>query len=358
MMLKPVIASLFLLLSFGLQAQPHQPIFLDLEGQELLQTLKENYKPNSIPSSSFAKDVLYSEIYNVNDYVSCVYTGFTIYMSSGDPSEVAFDAGINAEHTLPRTYLEGSTGEYDIHNLYPTRANVNADRGVFPFAEIPDDLTTSWYYLDSEIANTPINNIDLYSELVNGFFEPREDHKGNIARTMMYMYTMYGDVVENNAPDFFASQRENLCAWHLADPVDEAEYNRTYAIASYQSNKPNPFVLDCTLAKRAFCSDGTPCTPNNVDEINVFLNDLNLRAVNPFFEQTTISYELSETATVSFEIYNAQGRLIQTIPFENRQTGHYSFDLTVNGNNFYILLCKITTDEHSYATTLKLVSLK
>ena len=32
--------------------------------------------------------------------------------------------------------------------------------------------------------------------------------------------------------------------------MDEIELSRTYAIASYQNNIPNPFVLDSTLIKR------------------------------------------------------------------------------------------------------------
>jgi hypothetical protein len=41
-----------------------------------------------------------------------------------------------------------------------------------------------------------------------------------------------------------------LYNWHKEDPANEKELERTYAIASYQNNIPNPFIIDSTLIKR------------------------------------------------------------------------------------------------------------
>ena len=38
--------------------------------------------------------------------------------------------------------------------------------------------------------------------------------------------------------------------WHYYDAVDEIENERTWKIAEYQDELPNPFVLDSTLARR------------------------------------------------------------------------------------------------------------
>jgi len=137
--------------SFTSNAQFHQSLYPELEGEELLDAVKDYFTPNTVPSDNFARDVLYAEIYNVNGFVSCVYTGFTIELPSGDPSSGAFSLGINAEHTMPRSFLEGTNREFDLHNLYPTRVNVNSDRSNFPFTDINDNQTDNWYYLDSEI---------------------------------------------------------------------------------------------------------------------------------------------------------------------------------------------------------------
>jgi hypothetical protein len=53
--------------------------------------------------------------------------------------------------------------------------------------------------------------------------------------------------------------RASLCAWHLADPVDDKELARNSMVAQYQDNKENPFILDCTAALRAWCPEFQGC---------------------------------------------------------------------------------------------------
>ena len=50
---------------------------------------------------------------------------------------------------------------------------------------------------------------------------------------------------------FWATQRDALLDWHAQDPPDDAERARTLAVERHQGT-PNPFVLDATLAARAF----------------------------------------------------------------------------------------------------------
>ena len=99
----------------------------------------------------------------------------------------------------------------------------------------------------------PSSNIEEYSENHGSYFEPREDRKGDIARTIFYFYTMYSEIVDGV---FFSIQKEVLKTWHNQDPVDEEEITRTWQIAGYQDNKPNPFILDETLIQRAYFYDG------------------------------------------------------------------------------------------------------
>ncbi|MDV7400839.1 endonuclease, partial [Arthrospira platensis SPKY1] len=84
-------------------------------------------------------------------------------------------------------------------------------------------------------------------------FEPREAVKGAIARAMFYFYTMYREEADAADPDFFRQQVQTLCQWHRQAPPDARELARTRAIARHQDGKPNPFVLDASLAERAFC---------------------------------------------------------------------------------------------------------
>jgi len=339
-------------------AQSHQSLYPDLEGDELLEAVKDYFTPNSVPADNFARDVLYSQIYNVNGFVSCVYTGFTIELPAGDPSSGAFSLGINAEHTMPRSFLEGTNREFDLHNLYPTRVNVNSDRSTFPFTDISDSQTDSWYYLDSEQSSIPTNNIDSYSERVNGFFEPREDHKGNVARAMMYTYAVYGEVIESNAPQYFEQQRQTLCEWHIQDPADQIEYDRTYLIAGYQNDRPNPFILDCTLAQRTFCQDvQIQCElPPISSTKNEDLPSLDLKAENPFSTQTTIQYSLSEKAHLRLIAYDAQGKMVEELVNKNQNPGTYSLDFqTHSQKGLYIVVSELIINGKTKTEFLKLI---
>ncbi len=70
---------------------------------------------------------------------------------------------------------------------------------------------------------------------------------------MFYFYTIYSDVADEY---FFEGQKEILKTWHDQDPTNEDAISRTWQIADYQDNKPNPFILDETLVERAYFYDG------------------------------------------------------------------------------------------------------
>lgn len=261
-----------------LQAQSHIPIFSTLTGEDLLDQVVADYKTTTVLEYGPARDILYGTIDVKNDSVGCIYTDHKIYLPSGvDPSIHLYmggaSDGINAEHSYPRSKgaREGN-GFSDMHHLFPSRAAVNASRSNFPYADINDDQTTSWFYLNLNQSNTPGASIDLYSERRNGAFEPRESKKGDIARAVIYFYTMYTDEALAADPEFFEAQRETLCRWHREDPVDVTEWERTFMIAEYQDDLPNPFILDSTLVDRAYREGVTGVSDRNLEEVKIYPN--------------------------------------------------------------------------------------
>ena len=320
----------FFLLFFStfLPAQ-HQDVFPGLSGEELLDSLVARYKPIPLNQAN-ARDTLFAKIYSVNDSLTCVYSGSTIYLNPNlDPTQAAFEspAEINTEHTYPKSLGAEGIGEGDMHHLYATRSDVNNDRGNLPFGEIPDGQTETWYYLGQQSGSIPTSNIPLYSEGTDSFFEPPEAHKGNVARAMMYFYTMYEPQANAADPIYFEQQRQTLCAWHHLDPVDQAEWSRTWGIAGYQQGKPNPFVLDCTLPERSYCQEfGQGCTPVATLEVAghaVF----SLRKIqpNPVQNGALIEYELGSGGNVRLEVFNLQGQKMDTVEIGHQGEGVQSF---------------------------------
>ena len=227
-----------------------------LFGDELIDFLRANYKTSTTLSYNNARDTMYLKIDRINGQVNGVYTNYAVDLpdTGVDPSTHLYQYGIDCEHVWPQSMYEGSNPmKSDLHHLRPSKSNVNSSRGNKPFGENPDSQTDTWFWMSQSQSSIPSNNIDEYSESETAYFEPREDIKGDIARSMFYFYTMYSEVAYDY---FFEEQKEVMETWHEQDPINEDELNRTWAIASYQQNKPNPFILDETLVERAYFYDG------------------------------------------------------------------------------------------------------
>ncbi|TXB67644.1 endonuclease [Phaeodactylibacter luteus] len=305
-----LLAGIFVLSSaFG---QLHQPILPGLEGDALLQALQDNFRPSSVLTYGEARDLLFGEIDPSNDTLYCVYTGLAAYIAPGeDPTETAFDQGINTEHTWPRS--KGASGfipEADMHHLFPTEAQANSDRGSFPFGEVPDAQAIRWYGNGSEFSSQPADDNGQYSELGNQLFEPPHAHKGDVARAMFYFYTVYREEALAADPSFFEAQRTTLCLWQAEDPVTQKEWDRTHAIAPHQQGKANPFVLDCTLATRCYCDDVVPpCTPPvSVEEVAPGKLSKVLLFPNPAYGATTLELALPEAGALTLQWHNTLGQ--------------------------------------------------
>jgi hypothetical protein len=244
---------------FAAAAPAQTPVFPGLTGETLLDSLRATYTPfrtlgYSTPIS--ARDRLYQYEQDTDGEVCGVYTGFCIQLTPGeDPSSDAFSKGINAEHTWPQSRGAGAApARSDLHNLFPARENVNSARGNKPFGEIQDTQTTTWYRGAASQSAIPMADLDEWSENRSGVFEPREDHKGNAARAVFYFYTIYPDEITAAGDAFFDEMVLDLVSWNDMDPADDEERARNEWIATLQRSE-NPFVLDATLARRAFAPE-------------------------------------------------------------------------------------------------------
>ena len=220
---------------------------------DLLTYLKNNYTTSNVLSYNAARDVLYGDVEaELNDgQVFCIYTNYSINLPNGlDPSSYLYDNGMDCEHLWPQSMgASSSPMKSDMHHLRPCRSNVNSSRGNKPYNEINDNATNTWYWLNIQSGNIPSSNINEYSETNSSYFEPREESKGDVARSIFYFYTIYENVANDN---FFNTQKDVLYQWHIQDPPTNIEIDRTWAIAAYQNNIPNPFIIDHSLIERAY----------------------------------------------------------------------------------------------------------
>lgn len=329
--------------------QLYQPVFPDLQGNVLRNEIISKYKPQFVLNYSDARDTMYGKIYNVNDSVSCIYTGHRLHLPDGlDPSAFFYMNGsvdgINAEHVFPQSKganEDNGNAHSDLHHIFPVRARVNTGRDNFPFREIPDNETTSWYYENQILLQPPISNIELCSEGINGAFEPLEKQKGNIARAMFYFYMMYQSEADNADLDFFESQRSTLCDWHFSDPVDSLEWMRTFLISKYQDDKPNPFILDCSLAARTFCPQIMQnCLAASSTENLLTFGEFSIFP-NPASDWINVDFSTEKATGIQFNFYDAFGRKVFSSEKMRAVSGKNIVRIPTVGSGFIILEANI-----------------
>ena len=308
-------------------AQTQVVLYPGQSGTQLQASIRADYRPASVLSYSGAQDRLMDTVDKTavggEDGVVGVYSGFFVALDgvcsygpcrSGDANQDVFNggSGLNTEHTWPRSLLSGNA-ESDMHHLYPTRVDVNGARSNFRFAEIPDAQTTTWYRGAAQSSTVPTSAIDEYSELrAETSFEPREDHKGNVARALFYVATMY-DPGTNGSFPFNATDQRTLYDWHYQDAVTAADQARSARVAPFQSGKDNPFVLDSTLIRRAFFPQIQVNPTDGEGGAEALAARLDVAGPNPFASEARLVLTLPAPADVRADAFDALGRRVATL---------------------------------------------
>ena len=235
------------------------PIAEGDSGSVLVDTLRSRYGNPPTLGYDAARDSLYQSILNERDTVETIYSGFRAAADAdGDATGQLLSQNVNTEHIWPRSKgAENEPAKSDMHILAPARKAVNSARSNYAFGQIPDLDTDNWYFEDESRSSPPPRSVrGTWSEVdsspsdrASRRFEPRHSKKGDVARAAFYFAMAYPSRADQT---FFEAQRETLLQWHRQDPVDATELRRSLVKASYQGNAVNPFILDSTLADRAY----------------------------------------------------------------------------------------------------------
>lgn len=110
--------------------------------------------------------------------------------------------------------------EADMYNLYPAVGELNADRKNYKYGIIPGE-ERKYGACDFEVADKLV--------------EPKEDIRGDIARTYFYMEKTYNVPISDK-------QRKLFEVWDKQDKIDEWEIIRAKRIEKIQGNR-NTFVI-------------------------------------------------------------------------------------------------------------------
>ncbi|MFI5220900.1 MAG: endonuclease [Bacteroidia bacterium] len=185
--------------------------------------------------------------------VNCVYTTLPyvyndpfLWMASGN------NGTLTREHTFCQSWMPSNIGnpnfpndaatgthelpEYnDQHHLFPAdQTYANGKRSNLPFGEV---VGTPTY-----VSLTGMGKLGLDSS-GKTVWEPRDSHKGDLARALFYMSVCYNGVNGKNWSLGAATPQNEavLKKWHFQDPPDAWEIARHEYVASVQHNR-NPFI--------------------------------------------------------------------------------------------------------------------
>jgi hypothetical protein len=304
-------------------------------GQQTRDWIKANFFDTKIRTSSInynsARQYMYAYVDNPDSIVTCVYGGYRhpykpdtkptnpVQLTPPSDWKTSLLTGatlmINCEHTVPQSFFsENLPMRGDIHHLFPTYEKWNNDRNNFRFSEIPDASTTLWERDLTSQTIKPTTQIEQYSEFgtVNGssVYEPREDHKGRVARAVLYFFTVYPTAVgaaTDTTEITSVADLLTLKIWHEQFPPNAADVSRNTRVEQSQGNR-NFFVDNPNWIYQAWCLN-TPrvglLNPNSD-------NGLIINKLNTIVDAETLSLDIQtdKTDVANFEVFDTAGRLI------------------------------------------------
>ncbi|MFT6100875.1 MAG: deoxyribonuclease-1 [Arenicella sp.] len=166
--------------------------------------------------------------------------GETLYC--GERFDSQHRKGYNVEHVFPMSWATNGLNcgkrkqcrarseefnriEADLHNLFPSRSDVNQDRSSHRFGDVPGESRRYGSKCDFEVSER------------NRVAEPVPDKRGEVARAMFYMADRY----KPEGLVLFKKQALLLEGWHRADPPSDEERRRNDVIETLQGNR-NLFI--------------------------------------------------------------------------------------------------------------------
>jgi len=196
------------------------------------QDSSSNTRASAIKDYDTARPMLWHSVYPNG--------GKTLYCGEAFDSERR--KGYNVEHVFPMSWATNGLNcgkrkqcrarskafnriEADLHNMYPSRSDVNQDRSSYRFGEVKGESRRYGRECDFEV--------DERGRVA----EPAPKKRGDVARAMFYMADRY----KSEGLVLFKKQALLLEKWHRADPPNQEEQRRNNVIEKLQGNR-NRFI--------------------------------------------------------------------------------------------------------------------
>ena len=249
-----------------------------------------------------ARDNMFATIdkYLTNDTIECVYIGRKIRAVNRTEAQ---NQNFNTEHTYPQSFFsESEPMKSDLYHLYPTDATPNSYRGNYDFGMVVSNIT--YNNGGSKLGQNSSGAI---------VFEPRDLHKGNVARSLFYFVVKYNSVSPGGFMD--AVQEGVLRQWNVFDTVDNNEHLRNDRIAALEHVR-NPFIDHPELIDRIkstfTIANTTPAPKVSASPFNVTYDTLRSNDTSSYYV-ALMNYGTAEL-TVNSVTSNISQFIVESFP--------------------------------------------
>lgn len=238
-------------------AQSLSYLFQGKCGKELKLAIAENCKPQKYVSSLTGVGGAWESFRLTDNLDGCVLDRYSNEKRSFSADGVSPSTGMTVDCIVNVSWWGenhdyGDAIAFDLYNLIPCDDDVTIHKKDYP----PGNVLVAtydngeWQAGYGEIAETEVN-----------MYEPADEYKGDFARSIMYMMTIYpasrwsglgvNFCLNNDYPTLNKYAQRILLTWHRADPISDIERTRNNEIEKIQGNR-NPFVDFPRLAEHVW----------------------------------------------------------------------------------------------------------
>lgn len=283
--------------------------------------------------------------------ITCVYSGEnTVFTEPFDWTTV----GYSREHTfchdwMPTNPADGLPEYDDYHHLFPTNQNqANVIRLNYPLGEVANATYT---YLGCKFGTNSAGQ---------KVFEPRDEHKGDAARAMMYESTCYTTVSGNlwafpsniSGTIPYGQDQNIIKKWHYQDPPSKWEIARNDFIDSLQNNR-NPFVdhpeYACFIDFSNMTYVANPAIPCDALGLNKLTGLSNVYvAPNPVVDEMSVFVNVETKQTANISIIDVTGKTVMQMTIA-LNVGNNKATISTASLSKGVYTLKINGDEQLFA---------
>ncbi len=195
-----------------------------LKDDALKKSLRKSHAGHQVLSYRQARTLLFTKIDGSGKKAKGRFTGETMSYVWQPLPHVG-----NVGHAWPRTRLPREAAS-DLHHLFPLIPEANIARNTLKFGQV---FVPAWSRGGSRTGVSKKGRV---------VFQVRPDFRGDIARSMFYVSTMYKLSIDKD-------EEKVLREWHMKDPVSAIERKRNALIFQHQKSE-NPFVKNPKLVNR------------------------------------------------------------------------------------------------------------